>query len=85
MSEQQRLRRKISAYSFSIWELHLFLDSHPNNCEAAKKMDEYRKKYEELKAQYEASYGPLNENRSKTSRWDWVTNPWPWETEEDDE
>lgn len=51
----------------------------------AKKMDEYRKKYEELKAQYEASYGPLNENRSKTSRWDWVTSPWPWEIEEDDE
>ena len=85
MNEQQRLRRKISAYSFSIWELHLFFFFFPNNCEAAKNMEEYRKKYEELKAQYEASYGPLNENSAKTSRWDWVTNPWPWETEEDDE
>ncbi len=85
MNEQQRLRRKIDAYSFSMWELHLFLDSHPNNCEAAKKMEEYRKKLEELTAEYEAAYGPLNETSSNTSRWAWVAGPWPWDTEEVDE
>ena len=85
MNERQRLRRKIDAYSFSMWELHLFLDSHPNNCEAAKKMEEYRKIFEELTEEYEATYGPLNEVSSKTSRWAWVAGPWPWDIEEFDE
>ena len=30
MSEQEALRRRISAVQFAAWELHLFLDSHPN-------------------------------------------------------
>ena len=29
MSEQERLMRQISAYQFSAWELHIFLDTHP--------------------------------------------------------
>ena len=37
MSEQERLMRQINAYQFSAWELHMFLDTHPNNCEAAKR------------------------------------------------
>lgn len=81
MTEHEKLQRKISALRFSMWELHLFLDSHPNNAEASRKMDEYRKKYNELITEYEAAYGPLNEISSKTSRWEWVSGPWPWETE----
>ena len=48
MNEQQRLLRRIRAYQFSLWELHMFLDTHPNNCEAAKKMEEYRARTEEM-------------------------------------
>lgn len=84
MSDQERMRRKISALRFSMWELHLFLDSHPNNCEAAKKMEEYRKKYDELTAEFESVFGPLNETSAHTSRWAWIAGPWPWETEEED-
>ncbi len=80
MSEQEKLYRRITAHSFSIWELHLFLDSHPNNADAAKKLEQCRKKREELVAEYEAAYGPLNELGSQTSRWAWITGPWPWET-----
>lgn len=86
MNEQQKLMRRINAYRFSLWELHLFLDSHPNNCDAAKKMDETRKKLNELVAEYEAAYGPIHETSANTSRWAWITGPWPWETgmEDDD-
>ena len=48
MSEQERLMRQISAYQFSAWELHIFLDTHPNNCEAAKRLKEAQKKAAEL-------------------------------------
>ena len=44
MNEQEMLMRKISSLRFSMWELHLFLDSHPNNCDAARKLEEARKK-----------------------------------------
>lgn len=36
MSEQERLLRRIRAWQFSEWELHIFLDTHPNDCEAPK-------------------------------------------------
>lgn len=86
MNEQEMLMRKISSLRFSMWELHLFLDSHPNNCDAARKLEEARKKADELTTQYEAAYGPLHETSNTTSRWAWITGPWPWETGmEDDE
>ena len=45
MNEQQRLRRHISAVQFAMWELHLYLDSHPYCKEAAKKLAAYREEY----------------------------------------
>lgn len=81
MSEQERLMRQISAHNFSAWELHVFLDTHPNNCEAAKKLAECQEKIRELTARYEEKYGPINETSRDASRWAWITDPWPWETE----
>ena len=49
MSEQEALRRRIYAMQFACWELHLFLDTHPNNCDAARKLEEYRTRADKLK------------------------------------
>lgn len=84
MREQEQLKRKISAHTFSAWELHLFLDSHPNNCEAAKKLDECRAMIKKLTKEYEEKYGTLTESSSNTSRWQWINGPWPWETEDNE-
>lgn len=81
MSEQERLMRQISAHSFSAWELHIFLDTHPNNCLAAQKLKECQQTVKALTKQYEDLYGPINETSQNTSRWAWITGPWPWETE----
>ena len=81
MSEQERLMRQISAYKFSAWELHMFLDTHPNNCEAAQRLKEAQKKAAELTEKYESQFGPINETSRDTSRWAWITGPWPWEVE----
>ena len=67
MNEQQRLRRHISAVQFAMWELHLYLDSHPYCKEAAKKLAAYREEYDKLTAEYEKAYGPLNETSRSTS------------------
>lgn len=87
MSENAALmmRRKIGAMQFACWELHLFLDTHPNNCEAARRLEEYRQRLQRQVKEYEDNFGPLNELSSKTSRWDWINGPWPWEAETEDE
>ena len=79
MTEQAMLRRKIEAHKFAAWELHLFLDSHPNNCDAAKKLEECRATIEKLIKEYEDKYGSLFDTSMSTSRWQWVSSPWPWE------
>ncbi len=81
MSEQEALRRRIYAVEFASWELHLFLDSHPNNCEAAKKLEEYRARGQRLRKEFEEKYGPIGETPQNTSRWAWISDPWPWEKE----
>ena len=83
MNDNQReaMKRRLSAMRFACWELHLFLDTHPNNCEAARRLEEYRGRLEQQVKEYEEASGPLNELSSKTSRWDWINGPWPWERE----
>ncbi len=81
MSEKEALRRRIYAVEFASWELHLFLDTHPNNSEASKKLDEYRERARMLRKEYEEKFGPIGETPQNTSRWAWISDPWPWEKE----
>ena len=82
MSERERLLRKLSAAQFAAWELNIFLDTHPNNTEAITRYKAYKRAAEEMKAQYEAKYGPLMaQNIYNDVHFDWVNNPWPWEIE----
>lgn len=81
MNEAAILRNRISAMQFAAWELHLFLDTHPDNMEALAKQQEYSEKANALIAEYEANYGPLRTSSSDMDRWSWVNDPWPWEME----
>lgn len=83
MNEQERLMRRINAYQFALWELHIFLDTHPNDCKAGEKHEEYSKELAELTAQYEAKFGPIHENPHTANRWAWIASPWPWENNEE--
>lgn len=75
--------RRINAYQFALWELHIYLDTHPNDCQAGQKHDEYSKVLAELVAQYETAYGPINENPHEANRWAWIASPWPWENDKE--
>lgn len=81
MSEKEALRRRIYAVRFAMWELHLFLDTHPNNNEAARKQEEYKARNEALTREFEEKFGPIGETPQNTSRWAWICDPWPWEKE----
>ena len=46
---------------------NIFLDTHPNNCEAAKRLKEAQKKAAELTEKYESQFGPINETSRDTT------------------
>ena len=83
MSDRERLLRRIAAYDFAIVELQIFLDTHPTNEEAISKLDEYTKKSDVLRAQFEERFGPIQSNNIESKRLAWISNPWPWDNEED--
>lgn len=83
MSDRMKMRRRISAYDFSILDLETYLDTHPSDSRAMQLLEMYRKKRQELIHEYEARFGPYVVTRADVSgeRWSWVDNPWPWDYE----
>ena len=82
---QQEMMRKLQELGFMLTELNLFLDTHPNNCDAARKQQECQTKADELRREYEEKYGPIGEIAATTSRWAWITDPWPWDVADNGE
>jgi spore coat protein JB len=85
MNERERLLRKIAAVDFAIVDLHLFLDSHPNNETATQKVAEYEAKSKTLRAEFEEKFGPLMSSNLDANRWAWISNPWPWDVQTEKE
>lgn len=79
MSERESLLRKVATYDFAVIELHLFLDTHPNDNAVAAKLDEYKSRADELRREYEGRYGPIVSTDRDANRWSWISNPWPWD------
>ena len=46
-----------------------------------RKLEEYTAKADRLKKEYEEKDGPLGDSSQETTRWAWVSDPWPWEKE----
>ena len=86
MNEQRMMLRKLSSMGFAVWELHMYLDTHPEDMLAIQKLREYEKKQNELKSAYESKFGPLlSTNVGSDTKWTWLQDPWPWDFEEEGE
>lgn len=85
MTERERLLRRIATVDFAIVELHLYLDTHPDAMDIKNKLDEYEEKSSILKEEYETKYGPLTPRDNEDNNWEWVSNPWPWDNDEEEE
>lgn len=84
MNERKMLKRRIDALAFSIHELILFLDTHPDNRQAMQMLREFRRRRNEAIANYESKFGALVETTddvNPTDYWNWIDSPWPWERE----
>ena len=73
MTREQMLLR-VSAAQFAMWETRMYMDTHLDNAEARKLYEKYHRQFEELKAEFEAKFGPitLGENNSD----EWLKDPW---------
>lgn len=83
MTNREILLKKIGTYKFAVTDLHLFLDTHPNDAETLEKIAEYERKLKPLVAEYESKYGPLRWGRNISNSFMWIKKPWPWDTEDD--
>ena len=82
-NERERLLLEVQKYSFAMWDLNLYLNTHPTDRNVMKLYDTYREAYKEANARYENKYGSLIVSETNTSEgyWAWNKSPWPWEVE----
>lgn len=88
MTEQEQALREIQELAFALQETVLYLDCHPRNTAALRFYRDTMRRYGERVRAYEAAYGilsPLTPYTDVPERetWDWSTQPWPWETEDE--
>ena len=73
------LMRNIQETDFALYEITLYLDTHPHDEKALALLKEYAERSKELKHKYQSLYGPLTPAANTADTWEWVCGPWPWE------
>lgn len=82
MTKKESLLRQLSASQFATWELHIYLDTHADDKKAYELYQKHVSRLENLKAEYETLYGPLNTGNGTVAQW--LADPWPWDIQEED-
>ena len=76
---REKLLLRVSAAQFAMWEMRVYMDTHTDNEEATKLYKKYLRRYEELKAEFEANFGPLTLGENNSD--EWLKDPWPWDVD----
>lgn len=80
MNTQTLLMDKIKQYDFTLKELNLYLDTHPNCRRALAMFQKFRMLREDAVREYNENFGPITpEQNTNTQRWQWIDDPFPWE------
>lgn len=80
MDEQTTLMEQIMAYDFVLYDLQLFLDTHPSDANALRDYKMALDQSENIKRQYQSKFGPLTPRYlPNTTCWQWINDPWPWD------
>ncbi|MEM5768098.1 MAG: spore coat protein CotJB [Bacillota bacterium] len=80
MMTRDQLLQKITALDFYIIDMHLYLNTHPDDSEALMLYNDCVMQVKELREEYTRSYGMLLANNSTSKQpWQWIDNPWPWQ------
>lgn len=82
-NERQRMLLEVQKYGFAMWDLNLYLNTHPMDRNTMMLFDQYRNAHTKAKENYESKYGPLclEHTPANSGYWLWNKSPWPWEGE----
>jgi spore coat protein JB len=80
VNEKELLLNKVMAYNFAFNDLALYLDIHPEDNNVLELFKKYVSEYKRLKKEYASKYGPLTLDQAKYENYEWVKNPWPWDS-----
>mgnify|MGYP001497589002 CR=1 FL=1 len=69
MNMRKAMLLKLGSLQFSLWELHLYLDTHPMDAAAEARYMGYKKAYDEVRAEFTKKYGPLNPSEGNGEKW----------------
>lgn len=70
----------IRQVNFVLYDLVLYLDTHPDCVCGLSTYHEYQREYDKMIEYYEKNYGPLYSYRVQCGdQWSWIDEPWPWE------
>ena len=72
---------ELQQLSFSLVDLNLYLDTHPDCQQGISDYNQLFEQYWEAKASFEMLYGPLNNFGHCAASYPgrWINAPWPWE------
>ncbi len=74
------LLHEIMAVDFKLYDLQLYLDTHPFDEAALCMYQNLVNDADDLMEEYEEKYGPLTpKSAAGDCEWKWIKNPWPWE------
>lgn len=75
------IEKRIGAYEFALYDLALYLDSHPCDTRAMQLRETYKGRLRQLIDEYEQHYGKYIRTMADVQdNWsEWVNGPWPWE------
>lgn len=75
------VEKRIGAYKFALYDLGLYLDSHPCDQKAMQLREMYKARLCQLINEYEQHYGKyVNTMADVQENWsEWIKDPWPWD------
>lgn len=75
------VEKRIAAYKFALYDLGLYLDSHPCDPQALQLRCVYKERLANLIDEYEQHYGKYVVTMTDVEDcWtEWVKDPWPWD------
>ncbi len=81
MDNRVAMMQRIKAYDFALVEMNLYLDTHPDDCQALALFKMYREKRSQLVEEYEALFGPyiVTVDNVQGDTFTWINDPWPWD------